>query len=70
MNDTGDYHTNAITLGHESYRDGIVGNKADQQRETFNAVLGHTSMADRMTQYGNSFSGLLAAEVEAYQRGA
>ena len=69
MVDSGDKHQNAIQLGHESYRDGIVGNKADQQRETFNAVLGHTSMADRMTQYGNSFSGLLSAEIEVYQKG-
>lgn len=52
MKDTGDVHKNAITLGHESYRDGIVGNKADQQRETFNAVLGHTLMEARMLDYG------------------
>lgn len=25
MKNTGDYHTNAVTLGHEAYRDGIVG---------------------------------------------
>ncbi len=71
MKNTGDVHKNAITLGHESYRDGIVGNKADQQRETFNAVLGHTGMAERMTQYDNdyTFTGLLAAEIEAYKNG-
>lgn len=71
MKDTGDYHTNAVTLGHESYRDGIVGNKADQQRETFNAVLGHTGMAERMTKYDNdfTFTGLLADEIEAYKNG-
>lgn len=71
MKDTGDFHTNAVTLGHESYRDGIVRNQSDQQRETFNAVLGHTGMAERMTQYDNDFifTGLLAAEIEAYKNG-
>ena len=52
MKDTGDVHKNAVTLGHESYRDGIVGNKAEQQRETFYAVLGHTLMEARMLDYG------------------
>ena len=51
IKDKGDYHKNAITMGHEAYRDGIVGNKADQQRETFNAVLGHTLMEARMLEY-------------------
>lgn len=71
MKDTGDVHKNVVTLGHESYRDGIVGNKAEQQRETFNAVLGHAGMAERMTQYDNDFifTGLLAAEIEAYKNG-
>ena len=52
MKDKGDNHKNAITMGHEAYRDGIVGNQADQQRETFNAVLGHTLMEARMLDYG------------------
>lgn len=71
IKDTGDFHTNAVTLGHESYRDGIVRNQSDQQRETFNAVLGHAGMAERMTQYDNDFifTGLLAAEIEAYKNG-
>ncbi|MDY4523418.1 MAG: hypothetical protein SPE03_00145 [Treponema sp.] len=71
MKNTGDFHTNAVTLGHESYRDGIVRNQSDQQRETFNAVLGHAGMAERMTQYDNDFifTGLLAAEIEAYKNG-
>lgn len=71
MKDTGDVHKNAVTLGHESYRDGIVRNQSDQQRETFNAVLGHAGMAERMTQYDNDFifTGLLAAEIEAYKNG-
>ena len=69
MKDTGEYHTNAITLGHESYRDGIVGNQAEQQQETFNAVVGHAGMAARMDDYGTHFDGLLGAEVEAYKKG-
>ena len=69
MKNTGDVHKNAITLGHESYRDGIVGNKAEQQRETFNAVVGHAGMAARMDDYGTQFDGLLGDEVEAYKKG-
>ena len=69
MENTGDVHKNAITLGHESYRDGVVGNQAEQQRETFNAVVGHAGMAARMDDYGTHFDGLLGAEVKAYKKG-
>ena len=69
MKNTGDVHKNAITLGHEAYRDGVVGNQAEQQRETFNAVVGHAGMAARMDDYGTHFDGLLGAEVEAYKKG-
>lgn len=69
MKNTGDVHKNAITLGHESYRDGVVGNQAEQQRETFNAVVGHAGMAARMDDYGTHFDGLLGAEVKAYKKG-
>ena len=37
-----------ITLGHEAYRDGIVGDVESQMTETFDAVLGHTTMAKRV----------------------
>ena len=69
MKNTGDVHKNAITIGHESYRDGVVGNQAEQQRETFNAVVGHAGMAARMDDYGTHFDGLLGAEVKAYKKG-
>ena len=69
MKDTGDKHQNAVQLGHEAYRNGVVGNKAEQQSETFNAVVGHAAMAARMDEYGTHFDGLLGAEVGAYQRG-
>lgn len=38
----------AITLGHEAYRDGVVGTSAEQKAETDSAVIGHTGMMTRM----------------------
>lgn len=37
-----------IKLGHEAYRDGIVGTKEEQMAETRMAVNGHTDMASKM----------------------
>lgn len=41
-----------ITLGHEAYRDGIVGDAQSQFNETVGAVFGHTAMAKRLQNDG------------------
>lgn len=69
MKDTGDYHINAITLGHEAYRDGVVTDHSSRQAETINAVLAHSAMAEKMTQYNQSLSGILALEAALYKAG-
>ncbi|QTQ10857.1 M23 family metallopeptidase [Treponema parvum] len=51
MADSKDSHTNAIRLGHEAYRDGIIGTTDKQRAETIAAVMGHTEMAVRMLDY-------------------
>jgi hypothetical protein len=69
MKDTGNDLNNAVLLGHETYRDGIVdsGNTA----ETINAVIAHTSMAANMESWGAdvNLNGLLGLETAAYKSG-
>ena len=69
ITDSKDRRLNAIQLGHEAYRDGIVG--GNNAQETIAAVLGHTGMAVRMEADGKTVAGsdLLRAEMEAYKRG-
>lgn len=70
MRNSGDKYVNAIQLGHESYRNGIIGTTAEQNAETIAAVMGHTEMAVRMEDYQSyKAQGLLGAEVEAYRKG-
>lgn len=55
-----------ITLGHEAYRDGIVGGAQSQFNETAEAVLGHTVLAKRMqsdSMYNNMMTGLINADI-------
>ena len=55
-----------ITLGHEAYRDGIVGNVQSQFNETAEAVLGHTAMAKRMQSdsiYNDMMTGLINTDI-------
>ena len=52
-----------IKLGHEAYRDGIVGTKEGQMAETRMAVNGHTEMASKMlndNMYSKIMSGLVS----------
>ncbi|QTQ17194.1 hypothetical protein [Treponema parvum] len=70
MRNSGDKYVNAIQLGHESYRNGIIGTTAEQNAETIAAVMGHTEMAVRMEDYQSyKAQGLLGSEVEAYRKG-
>ena len=70
MLDSGDYHTNAIQLGHEAYRNGITGNEAEQKAETIAAVMGHAGMAGRMLGYkGNEIGGIYGLEGNLYNKG-
>ena len=69
MLDSGDKHINAILLGHESYRDGVITDHSSQKAETINAVLAHSAMAERMTQYNQKLSGTLALEAALYKAG-
>ena len=69
MLDSGDKHINAILLGHEAYRDGFVTGGNSQKAETIQAVLAHSAMADRMTQYNNKLTGSLALEAALYKAG-
>ena len=55
-----------ITLGHESYRDGVVGDAQSQFNETAEAVLGHTALAKRMqgdSMYKDMMTGLINTDV-------
>ena len=55
-----------ITLGHEAYRDGIVGGAQSQFNETAEAVLGHTALAKRMqsdSMYNDMMTGLINADI-------
>ncbi|MGI5077825.1 hypothetical protein [Treponema maltophilum] len=69
ITDSKDRRLNAIQLGHEAYRDGIVG--GNNAQETIAAVLGHTGMGVRMEADGKRVEAndLLRAEMDAYKRG-
>lgn len=67
-----------ITLGHEAYRDGLVGSEQQQFMETTRAVIGHTEMALRMQadkRYSESMdsiiggSDILQKDIAAYKSG-
>ena len=74
-----DWKELGLMLGHEAYRDGVVGDTRNQLNETVNAVLGHTTMALRMmgdSQYSREMSSLigenqnLAMDIMAYSLGS
>lgn len=69
IQDTGNDLNNAVQLGHEAYRDGVV--DENNVAETVAALFGHTNMAANMDSWdaGVDLSGLLGAEVAAYRRG-
>ncbi|MBC6714034.1 hypothetical protein [Treponema sp. Marseille-Q3903] len=55
-----------ITLGHESYRDGVVGDAQSQFNETEEAVLGHTALAKRMqgdSMYKDMMTGFINTDI-------
>ena len=67
-----------ITLGHEAYRDGLVGSEQQQFMETTRAVIGHTEMALRMQadkRYSESMDSIIAGsailqkDIAAYKSG-
>ena len=67
-----------VTLGHEAYRDGVVGTEQQQFVETAQAVIGHTAMALRMQSdarytelMGNVIANnnILSTDIEAYKSG-
>ena len=67
-----------ITLGHEAYRDGLVGSGQQQFMETARAVIGHTEMALRMqsdARYTKSLDNIIAGssilqkDIDAYKSG-
>ncbi|MGI5174576.1 hypothetical protein H0R92_13375 [Treponema sp. OMZ 840] len=67
-----------ITLGHEAYRDGLVGSGQQQFMETARAVIGHTEMALRMQadqRYSESMGNIIAdstilqKDIDAYKSG-
>ena len=65
---SGKVFTNAISLGHESYRNGIVDSLEVQQEETRRAVLAHTEEAFRMMSGGEKigFAGNLCNDLGQY----
>jgi hypothetical protein len=67
MADLGNAHNNGIVLQHEAYRDGYVG--SNQSGETWNAVVAHTEMAERMKADGVDFNmgGSLGLEMMLYE---
>lgn len=71
MVDSGNSYNNAITLGHESYRDGIIGTASQQSAETLAATTAHTQMALRMLGDGKGnalqMTENLAMDIVAYQ---
>ncbi|MGI5173564.1 hypothetical protein H0R92_08190 [Treponema sp. OMZ 840] len=67
-----------ITLGHEAYRDGLVGSGQQQFMETARAVIGHTELALRMqsdARYTKSLDNIIAGsdilqkDIDAYKSG-
>lgn len=74
-----DWKELGLMLGHEAYRNGVVGDTRNQLNETVNSVLGHTQMALRMmsdSQYSCEMSSLigenqnLAMDIMAYSLGS
>jgi murein DD-endopeptidase MepM/ murein hydrolase activator NlpD len=55
MVNSGNVDVNAVRLGHESYRNGVI--DSGQTKETVRAVMAHTKMAARMALNGADFSG-------------
>lgn len=53
MEDSGNKYFNAIQLGHEAYRNGIVGSEAEQKNETIAAVMAHTDMTRNILAYSD-----------------
>jgi hypothetical protein len=67
ITDIGDMDTMSVVLGHEAYRDGVVG--ANNKQETRDAVLAHTKMAARMREEDSDFSGsFVGLDLAAYDR--
>ena len=68
---SGNSYNNAITLGHESYRDGIIGTASQQSAETLAATTAHTQMALRMLGDGKKdqiqMTENLAMDITAYK---
>jgi hypothetical protein len=54
----------SVVLGHEAYRDGVVG--ANNKQETRDAVLAHTKMAARMKADGVRFGGIVGQDLAIY----
>ena len=71
MLDSGNSYNNAITLGHESYRNGLVGTAEQQAAETLAATTGHTQMALRILDDGKKdqiqMTENLAMDITAYK---
>jgi hypothetical protein len=67
ITDIGDLDTMSVVLGHEAYRDGVVG--ADNKQETRDAVIAHTKMAARMREEDSDFNGsFVGLDLAAYDR--
>ena len=68
---SGNSYNNAIALGHESYRDGIIGTTSQQSSETLAATTAHTQMALRILDDGKKdqiqMTENLAMDIIAYQ---
>jgi hypothetical protein len=66
MVDSGNADVNAVRLGHEAYRDGIIG--SGQTEETVSAVMAHTELAVRMREAGYSFNseGVIGLDLAMY----
>ncbi len=58
-------YMNAIQLGHEAYRNGLVGSEREQKNETYRAVKAHTEMTKRMLA-----SSVAGSAVEALVNGS
>ena len=67
--DSGNSYNSAIALGHESYRDGIIGTAEQQGSETLAATTAHTQMALRMLDDGKAIQMTenLATDITAYK---
>ena len=69
MKDTGNKYINAIQLGHESYRDGIVSGTYSQKLETQRAVIAHAGSAGRMLNDNVKLSDQVALEGILFNEG-